>query len=67
MVVSVLEVKENKWQKKKTEKPKKTDLEEFVRKLKNLEDEYNVYFLAGDEWSDVFVVDRDTNERCRIG
>lgn len=53
--------------KKENRKVQETDLEEFVRKLKNLEDEYNVYFLAGDEWSDVFVVDRDTNERCRIG
>ncbi|MGD8305025.1 MAG: hypothetical protein PVF17_00090 [Ignavibacteria bacterium] len=52
--------------KKENRKVQETDLKEFVRKLESLKEEYNVYFIAGDEWSGVFAVDRDTNEQCKI-
>ena len=52
--------------KKENRKVQESDLEEFVRKLKSLMSEYNVYLISGDEWSGVFAVDRDTNEQSVI-
>lgn len=47
---------------KNSSRTAQTDLEECKQKLNSLLREYNCYLMSADEWSNVLLIDNDTDE-----